>query len=62
MEKPPLRPAEDVRAEVQALWSAVFGEPPVVQADASTLLEHLVTSLPVPEYTTLRRYGVIEPK
>ncbi len=45
-------PTEDeVRAEVHALWTALFGEPPIVEAAPAVLLDVLIASLPKADYT-----------
>ena len=36
----------DATYELQALWNAVFGEPPFVRADAKLMAEVLVGALP----------------
>jgi hypothetical protein len=48
---------EHTAANVRTLWTAVFGEPPAVDADPAFLIAHLVSALPTPGYSTLRRYG-----
>ena len=36
--------------EAMALWIALFGEPPIVQADGAQMIEVLVSTLPLPPY------------
>lgn len=56
-----MRSEEEIADEAQALWNAVFGEPPPVRAPGRMLLEYLVEHVPAPQYTTLRRFGVEPP-
>jgi hypothetical protein len=41
---------ERLADEAMALWTALFGEPPIVQADAGQMIEALLASLPLPPY------------
>ena len=52
-----MRTKEEVRAEVHALWVAVFGEPPIVEAPPRFLLEVLVGALPPAHYTEIGKSG-----
>lgn len=56
-----MRAEDEVRAEVHALWTTVFGEPPIVEAPIRTLLDVLVVCLPGSGYETIRRLGVTSP-
>jgi hypothetical protein len=56
-----MRPEEDVRRDVRALWVAVFGELPALEEDPATMLAILVEHLPAASYATLMRDGVISP-
>ncbi len=52
-----MRTDAEVRAEVHALWMAVFGEP-IVEAPPGMLIDTLIASLPEAGYETVRRVGV----
>lgn len=56
-----MRNESDVRDEVHALWAAVFGEPPILEAPADVLIATLVESLPKADYAILERFGVAAP-
>ena len=57
-----MRSDEEVKAEVESLWEAVFGERPAAQASPSTMLDVLVAGLPLPGYDTITRFGVQPPR
>lgn len=52
-----MRSDDEVRADVHALWQAVFGEPPIMEASPKFLLDVLVESIPPADYTIIRRVG-----
>ncbi len=56
-----MRSEEDVRADVHALWAAVFGEPPVVEASMDDLIAVLVASLPTVSYDMIWNPGAAPP-
>ncbi|MCR5878222.1 hypothetical protein [Phenylobacterium sp. J367] len=44
---------DQVQAEAAALWRALFGEPPPIQADGVTMLDVIMKSLPEVAYDRL---------
>ena len=45
---------EHIYREAEALWFALFTEPPPPRVDAATLLDIIARSGPVPQYEALR--------
>ncbi len=45
---------EQVYREAAALWRQVFGEPPPIRADGTTMLDIIMHSLPEETYDRLR--------
>lgn len=45
---------ERIAAEAAALWKALYGEPPPIRTDGSTMLEVALGSLPEQRYERLR--------
>ena len=43
-------PEQSPEENVVDLWIAVYGEPPPVHADVSTMLDALVSGLPTPDW------------
>ncbi len=56
-----MRSKDDMKTEVHALWTAVRGEQPVDDTPPVALLEALIRGLDAPDYTVIRRWGVISP-
>jgi hypothetical protein len=46
---------ERITREAEALWREVFGEPPAIKADGSTLLDIICRSPPPARYERLQR-------
>ena len=57
-----MRSDEEIKAEVESLWEAVFGERPAAQTSSSAMLDVLVAGLPLPRYDTITRFGVQPPR